>query len=174
MTFLRAALLAMAIGLIPMEAHALQQMRVPFNFQWGESAQRVEQSLQGIKAKIVERKSLQGRNIFVVEGIPQRLLQRTLFYFSSDSLVEIELQYGDSTWDAVKYSQFFDEIRQNIDGKYGIGRLVTREKNREGDVLQTLIGYQWMQGTMSLRLYLFTAEKNEDTARVMSLHYNEI
>jgi len=66
--------------------NAQQQMRVPFNFQWGESASRVEQSLVGIKAKIVERKVVEGRTAFVVEGIPQKQLQRALFYFKNDML----------------------------------------------------------------------------------------
>ena len=140
--------------------HAQQQMRVPFNFQWGESAGRVEQSLTGIKAKIAERKVVDGRTVFVVEGIPQKQLQRALFYFRNDMLNEIELHFGDGTWDTPKYELFFEEVRRNVDSKYGIGRLLTRTRSREGEVLQTLVGYQWMQGSIALRLYLFTAEKN--------------
>jgi hypothetical protein len=148
---------------------AQQQMRVPFNFQWGESPARVEQSLMGIKAKITERKVVEGRTVFVVEGIPQKQLQRALFYF----LNEIELHFGDSSWDSPRYDLFFDEVRRNVDSKYGIGRLLTRSRTREGDVLQTLVGYQWMQGGIALRLYLFTAEKDSNALRVLSLHYKE-
>ncbi len=153
--------------------NAQQQMRVPFNFQWGESASRVEQSLVGIKAKIVERKVVEGRTAFVVEGIPQKQLQRALFYFKNDMLNEIELQFGDTSWDTPKYDLFFDEVRRNVDSKYGMGRLLTRSRNREGDVLQTLVGYQWLQGSMTLRLYLFTAEKSLNALRILSLHYKE-
>jgi hypothetical protein len=174
MNFFRTVLLSLILGCLVPAAQAAQQMKVPFNFQWGESPQRVEQSLLGIKAKIVERKIVQGRSVIVVEGIPQKLLEKTLFFFSNDSLVEIELQYGDSTWDSAKYAQFFDEIRQNIDMKYGPGRLVTREKTREGDVLQTLIGYQWIQSPISLRLFFFTADRDGESVRVMSLHYKEV
>jgi len=174
MNFFRTVLLILLMGCLAPAVHAAQQMKVPFNFQWGESTQRVEQSLIGIKAKIVERKIVQGRSVIVVEGIPQKLLEQTLFYFSNDSLVEIELQYGDSTWDSAKYAQFSDEIRQNIDMKYGPGRLVTREKTREGDVLQTLIGYQWIQSPISLRLFFFTADRDGESVRVMSLHYKEV
>jgi hypothetical protein len=153
--------------------NAQQQMRVPFNFQWGESASRVEQSLVGIKAKIVERKVVEGRTAFVVEGIPQKQLQRALFYFKNDMLNEIELQFGDASWDTPKYGLFFEEVRRNVDSKYGMGRLLTRSRNREGDVLQTLIGYQWLQGSITLRLYLFTAEKSLNALRILSLHYKE-
>jgi len=152
---------------------AQQQMRVPFNFQWGESASRVEQSLMGIKAKITERKVVQGRSVLVVEGIPQKQLQRALFYFRNDMLNEIELHFGDNSWDSPRYDLFFEEVRRNVDSKYGIGRLLTRTRSREGDVLQTLVGYQWLQGSISLRLYLFTAEKEPNALRVLSLHYKE-
>lgn len=153
--------------------HAEQQMRVPFNFQWGDSAARVEQSLVGIKARITERRVVEGRTMFVVEGIPQKQLQRALFYFRNDMLNEIELHFGDSSWDSPRYDLFFEEVRRNVDSKYGIGRLLTRSRNREGDVLQTLVGYQWMQGGIALRLYLFTAEKDASALRVLSLHYKE-
>jgi hypothetical protein len=153
--------------------NAQQQMRVPFNFQWGESASRVEQSLVGIKAKIVDRKVIEGRTAFVVEGIPQKQLQRALFYFKNDMLNEIELQFGDASWDTPKYDLFFEEVRRNVDSKYGMGRLITRSRNREDDVLQTLIGYQWLQGSITLRLYLFTAEKSLNALRILSLHYKE-
>ena len=173
MRFLGCILFLLAgLGFSP-AVHAEQQMRVPFNFQWGESPTRVEQSLVGIKAKIIERKVVEGRTVFVVEGIPQKQLQRALFYFRNDMLNEIELHFGDSSWDSPRYDLFFDEVRRNVDSKYGIGRLLTRSRNREGDVLQTLVGYQWMQGSIALRLYLFTAEKDANALRILSLHYKE-
>jgi len=152
---------------------AQQQMRVPFNFQWGESPARVEQSLMGIKAKITERRVVEGRSVLVVEGIPQKQLQRALFYFRNDMLNEIELHFGDNSWDSPRYDLFFEEVRRNVDSKYGIGRLLTRSRNREGDVMQTLVGYQWVQGGISLRLYLFTAERDSNALRLLSLHYKE-
>lgn len=173
MRFLRCVLILLPLLFFTDVGNAQQQMRVPFNFQWGESASRVEQSLVGIKAKIVERKVVEGRTAFVVEGIPQKQLQRALFYFKNDMLNEIELQFGDAAWDSPKYDLFFEEVRRNVDSKYGMGRLLTRSRNREGDVLQTLIGYQWLQGSITLRLYLFTAEKSLNALRILSLHYKE-
>ena len=167
------AILVAILCLFPKAASALQEMRVPFNFQWGDSQKNVEKYIQGTKARIVERKIVGGRTVLVVEGIPQKLLLRTLFYFESDALSEIELQYGDASWDNLKYGEFYDEIRQNIDSKFGSGRLLTREKSRDGDVLQTLFGHQWTQGHMTLRLFLYTANKDSETIRVMSLHYKD-
>lgn len=155
-------------------ARSEEEIRVPFNFQWGESAQRLEESLAKVQARVVERKTVQNRNVLVVEGIPQKLLQRVLFYFDSDSLNEIELHYGDSSWDSVQYAQFFDQTRRNIDNRYGMGRVIARQKTREGEILQTLIGYQWVQATTSLQLFLYTAEKQAESIRVLSLHYKGV
>lgn len=151
--------------------HAVEEIKVPFNFQWGESAQRLEDSLKRVQARVVERKTVQNRQCLVVEGIPQKLLQRALFYFESDALNEIELQYGDPSWDSTQYGTFFDQTRRNIESKYGIGRVVARQKTREGDVLQTLIGYQWVQDVATLALYYYTAESGADSYRLLSLHY---
>ena len=151
-----------------------EEIRVPFNFQWGESAQRLEESLSKVQARVVERKTVQNRNVLVVEGIPQKLLLRVLFYFDSDSLNEIELHYGDTSWDSVQYAQFFDQTRRNIDNRYGMGRVIARQKTREGEILQTLIGYQWVQATTSLQLFLYTAEKGAESIRVLSLHYKGV
>ncbi|MCX6972222.1 MAG: hypothetical protein NTV93_19010 [Verrucomicrobia bacterium] len=155
-------------------ARSEEEIRVPFNFQWGESAQRLEESLAKVQARVVERKTVQNRNVLVVEGIPQKLLQRVIFYFDSDSLNEIELHYGDSSWDSVQYAQFFDQTRRNIDNRYGMGRVIARQKTREGEILQTLIGYQWVQATTSLQLFLYTAEKEAESIRVLSLHYKGV
>lgn len=171
----RAVVLA-CVAWVILPALEAAQMRVPFNFQWGESAARVEKSLEGIKARIVDRKTIQNRQVLAVQGIPQKNLVRALFYFSNDALNEIELQYGDPSWDTPRYATFFDEVRRNVDIKYGTGRMIVRDKTRDPDtdILQTLIGYQWIQGYMSLRLFLFTGEKADQGYRVLSLHYKEV
>jgi hypothetical protein len=154
-------------------AHAVTEIQVPFNFQWGDPVKRIEQSLSGTKANIVERTKTSGGETIVVQGIPQRHLERTVFYFKNGGLSEVELQYGNKTWDIVQYERFFDEVRRNVDKKYGPGRLMLRDRNREQDVLLTLAGYQWIQGFMSLRLFFYTAEKNGESIKVLSLHYRE-
>ncbi len=152
-------------------ARAVEEIKVPFNFAWGEAAQRLEDSLKRVQARVVDRKKVRNRQCLVVEGIPQRLLQRALFYFDSDALNEIELHYGDSAWDADRYGDFFDQTRRNIETKYGIGRVVARQKTRDGDILETLIGYQWTQDTTTLVLYYYTADNGADSYRLLSLHY---
>lgn len=150
---------------------AAEEIKVPFNFQWGESAGRLEESLKRVQARVVERKPVGNRQCLVVQGIPQPLLQKALFYFENDSLNEIELHYGDPKWDSTRYGEFFDQTRRNIEGKYGIGRVIARQKTRESDVLQTIIGYQWTQEITTLSLYYYTAERGADSYRLLSLHY---
>ena len=172
MLFRRLALFTVLAGFFAAPSlPAVEEIKVPFNFQWGESAQRLEDSLKRVQATVVERKLVQSRQCLVVEGIPQKLLQRALFYFDNDSLNEIELHYGDPTWDSTQYGNFFDQTRRNIESKYGIGRVIARQKTREGDVLQTIIGYQWLQDTTTLELYYYTAERASDSYRLLSLHY---
>jgi hypothetical protein len=160
-----------ALCMLVSPVRAVEEIKVPFNFIWGEAAQRLEDSLKRVQAKVVDRKKVRNRQCLVVEGIPQRLLQRALFYFDNDALNEIELHYGDSSWDSSRYGDFFDQTRRNIENKYGIGRVVARQKTRDGDVLETLIGYQWTQDTTTLVLYYYTAENNTDSYRLLSLHY---
>jgi len=52
--------------------------------------------------------------------------------------------------------------------------VIARQKTRTGEVLQTLIGYQWIQGTSSLRLFFYTAEKSSQSLHVLSLHYKGV
>ncbi|HEY5812299.1 MAG TPA: hypothetical protein VIT23_06575, partial [Terrimicrobiaceae bacterium] len=165
------SLVVLASVLLASVGRAAEEIKVPFNFQWGEAAQRLEDSLKRVQARVVDRKKVRNRQCLVVEGIPQRLLQRALFYFDSDSLNEIELHYGDGSWDSNRYGTFFDQTRRNIEAKYGVGRVVARQKTRDGDVLETLIGYQWTQDTTTLVIYYYTAESGDDSYRLLSLHY---
>ncbi len=171
MNLLRYLILALALTWAGGNLRAVEEIKVPFNFQWGENAQRLEDSMTRVQAKVVERKTVGGRQCLVVEGIPQKLLIRALFYFDNDSLNEIELHYGDPAWDSTQFGNFFDQTRRNIEGKYGIGRVIARQKTRDGEILQTLIGYQWTQDTTTLCLYYYTAEQSADSYRVLSLHY---
>jgi hypothetical protein len=167
----RISFLALIGVLVAIRVSAVDEIKVPFNFTWGEAEQRLEDGLKRVQARVVDRKQVRNRQCLVVEGIPQRLLQRALFYFENDSLGEIELHYGDSSWDSERYGTFFDQTRRNIERKYGLGRVVARQKTREGEVLETLIGYQWTQDVTTLVLYYYTAENGPDSFRLLSLHY---
>ena len=168
------AILVAILCLVAGEASAVQEMKPPFGMTWGASQKSVEKILLGTKAKIVGRKDLKGRTAVEVEGIPQKHLLKAFFYFDSDALSEIELQYGCAEWDSARSNDFWDGAKNNIDSKYGDGRLVANEKNRENDIKQSLTGYKWTQAYMSLRLFLYTAEKDSDFLQRVSLHYKQM
>lgn len=148
------------------------EIKIPWGFQWGESEMSVEQALQQAKTNIVKRTKMSDREVLVVAGFVQRLLQQALFYFQNDGLNEIELQYGNKKWTASQFSDFFDQTRSNIENKYGPGRVITQQKTRDNqEVLETIIGYQWTQVSATLQLFLFTAERGNESFRVVSLHY---
>lgn len=156
----------------PEQSPTPDQIRIPWGFQWGETEAHVEQSLQQAKTTVVARKKIGDRDILVVSGFIQRLLQQALFYFQNDSLNEIELQYGGKDWTDAQYRNFFDQTRANIEAKYGPGRVIVQQKSRESQgVLATIIGYQWTQVSATLQLFLFTAEKDNTSYSIVSLHY---
>lgn len=148
-----------------------EEIRPPFGFQWGESSGRLEKMLKESNAHVVEREDTEEGLRLTVEGITQRLLVKAYFIFERDTLTEIELIYGDPSWDSKQYTEFFDQTRRHIDRRYGNGRLIARTKSTQNGVAHSLIGYQWTQAGASLQLFLFMAEKGAETTRTLSLHY---
>jgi hypothetical protein len=111
-------------------------------------------------------------------GVGDTLLRKSLFTFKEGSLVEVELQYGDPSWDSEKTLDFFDRTRRRIDERYGSGTLlVNKVKERPtGDniprsVTYTLIIYQWIQPAVALELNFYSVEDEEKSYRLVSLHY---
>ncbi|MFV0415847.1 MAG: hypothetical protein ACK5NG_05715 [Chthoniobacterales bacterium] len=149
-----------------------REIKPPFGLYWGESANRLEGILEKSKAKIIEKKTVDGRLCIVATGIPQKLLLRTTFYFENNALEEVELNYGDPNWDPLKYLDFFDKTRRHLDNRYGSGKLIARTRTDNKGFISSLSGYQWVQPGSSLQLFLFTAEEGLNKIRVLSMHYS--
>jgi hypothetical protein len=49
--------------------------------------------------------------------------------------------------------------------------VLARDKKPEGDVMQTIVGYQWQQQASSIQLFFFSAERNNEVFRSISVHY---
>ncbi len=159
--------LALAAGI----AEAAEEIKVPFNFRWGDPPALVESTVTKAKAEVVEEKEIDNRRAIIVEGHPDPRLKRSIFYFVNDALAEVELQYADPSWDTSKLNAIFEQTRRNLDRKYGTSRNISRSKTREDGVVQTVLGYQWTQSYTSLRLFLYLAEKDADSFRMLSYHY---
>src|SRR5438034_9663588 len=86
-------------------ARAMNELLPPFGFRWGDPPRRVEAVLSGAKAKIVERKQDGSRSIWTVEGVVHRGLQRTIFTFKYDKLIEVALQYEYPDWSIERFNR---------------------------------------------------------------------
>ena len=102
----------------------------------------------------------------------QVALQRTIVYFGSEkNLVEVELQYQQADWDLVAYEQFLESARQRLEDLYGPATVLAKDKKPEGDVMQTIVGYEWKKPASSIQLFFYSAERNTEIYRSVSLHY---
>ena len=138
----------------------LDELLPPFGFRWNDSMRHVEDVLHQAKAKIVSREKKESRETWTVEGLVHSGLKRTLFTFKDRSLREVELQYEYPEWWGIeKYNEHLGNVRKFFDEKYGTGKLVSRARDNNTDVIQTLVGYQWMVGTTMLEVFYFSVEE---------------
>jgi len=167
---------AVALALInsAVPARAVDDIPPPFGFHWNDSMTRVEQVLVGAKAKIVTRDRKDKRDVWTVEGLVQPGLKRTLFTFRDGALVEVELQYEYPDWSIERYNDRMGEIRRYFDAKFGTGKLVSRARDTDSDVIQTLVGYQWIVGGTMLELFYFSAQRDMMVFRSITVTYKAI
>jgi hypothetical protein len=147
----------------------------PFGFRWGDGPRRVEAVLNGAKARINDRRQEGNRTIWNVNGLVHPGLRQTVFTFRDDKLIEVELQYEFNDWSIERYNEQMGVIRRYFDSKYGVGKLVSRTgADSDGDVVQTLVGYQWMVGATMLELFYFSAEKPPHAFRTITVDYKSL
>jgi hypothetical protein len=156
-------------------AEGAAELLPPFGFRWGDAPRRVEAVLNGAKARINERKQEGNRTIWTVEGLVHPGLRQTLFTFREDKLIEVELQYEYPDWSIERYNEQMGTVRRYFDSKYGVGKLVSRARDSDSsDVMQTLVGYQWMVGATMLEVFYFSAEKPPHTFRTITVDYKAL
>jgi hypothetical protein len=155
-------------------ASAAEDIPPPFGFKWNDSMTKLDQVLAGAKAKIVSREKKEKREIWTVEGLVQPGLRRTLFIFRDGFLVEVELQYEYPDWTIERYNERMGEVRRYFDAKFGTGKLVSRSRDTDSDVVQTLVGYQWIVGGTMLELFYFSAQRDQLVFRSITVSYKAI
>jgi hypothetical protein len=164
----------LSMSFVPRPFGAGEELLPPFGFRWNDSMARVDAVLHGAKAKIVSREKKENREIWTVEGLVHPGLKRTLFTFKGRALFEVELQYEYPDRTIEWYNQRMGEIRKYFDEKYGTGKLVSRSRDTDTDVIQTLVGYQWMVGTTMLELFYFSAQHDSLIYRTISVDYKAL
>jgi hypothetical protein len=160
-----------ALLLATASACAFEDIPPPFGFRWNDPSGKVEQVLVAAKARITSREQKERREVWTVEGLVQPGLKRTLFQFKEGFLVEVELQYEYDKWTIENYNNRMGEIRRYFDGKFGTGKLVSRTRDTDSDVVQTLVGYQWMVGGTMLELFYFSAQREQLVYRTITVTY---
>ncbi len=170
----RSLFLLLLFCVVSTAANAAEELLPPFGFRWNDSISQVERVLQGAKASIVAREKKENREVWTVEGLVHPGLKRTLFTFKQGSLFGVELQYEYPDWTIEKYNQRMGDIRRYFDAKYGTGKLVSRARDSDSDVIQTLVGYQWMVGTTMLELFYFSAQHDDLVFRTISVDYKAL
>ena len=174
------ALLMPGVGAVAQQ-QALKEIKIPYALTWGDSIEKVRGMITAVKARETSciEKSI-GKVILEAEGlsIGDTLLKKSLFTFKDGSLIEVELQYDDPSWDAEKTVDFFDRTRRRIDDRYGLGTLLVNKvkehpagDNIPKEMTYTLIIYQWSQPTVNLELNYYSVEEKEKFLRLVSLHY---
>src|SRR2546428_974847 len=153
---------------------AAEELFPPFGFRWNDPMPKVEAVLNGAKARIVSREKKENRETWTVEGLVHPGLKRTLFTFKQGSLFGVELQYEYDNWTIERYNERMGEIRRYFDDKYGTGKLVSRTRDTDSDVIQTLVGYQWMIGATMLELFYFSAQHDSLVYRTISVDYKAL
>jgi hypothetical protein len=166
------ALILFLLCAIP--ARAAEDIPPPFGFKWNDSMTKLETVLAGAKAKIISRDKKEKRDVWTVEGLVQPGLRRTLFIFRDGFLVEVELQYEYPDWTIERYNDRMGEIRRYFDAKFGTGKLVSRSRDLDSDVVQTLVGYQWIVGGTMLELFYFSAQRDQLLFRSITVSYKAI
>lgn len=148
-----------------------EEISPPFGLDWQQPSEQIAKLLKGVKATITERRQIDGREAWTVEGLLQANLKRALFYFKDGGLVEVELQYLNDDWTSMKYNDFMAQVRRKIEQRFGTGKLIARQRSAERGVMQTVVGYKWNQNNTAIQLFYYCAEGSSYTYRAVSVHY---
>jgi hypothetical protein len=172
MRHLSVVLLAFFLAALPVRA--ADDLLPPFGFRWNDSMSRVDAVLKGAKARVISRDKKEGREVWTVEGLVHPGLKQTVFTFKDRALYGVQLLY-EYDWTIERYNERMGQLRKFFDEKYGTGKLVSRSRDTDTDVIQTLVGYQWMVGATMLQLFYFSAEQGSDHVyRAISVDYKAL
>jgi len=157
--------------------YGVQQIKVPLGCSWGDDREQLNELIHSGGLKMISSETIPAtqKKLITVKGIIGTALKQNIFVFQKEELVEIEYQYGDNSWDAKKYQEFFDNFRRMFESKYGLGTQLTKtnipQNNSSGVITSTISGYEWTQSFCILDLFYYTAEQNNQHYRLISVHY---
>ncbi|KAB2644985.1 MAG: hypothetical protein DVB29_00010 [Verrucomicrobia bacterium] len=149
------------------------EIKVPLGLVWGDSIENLEEMARPGGFSITHREEVAEKTIITVHGLLGTALRENLFVFQKNALIEIEYRYGDPSWSAQQYQDFFDSFRRMYDAKYGTStQLISINSKRQKELTISLTGYQWVDSTCVLDLFYYSAEQSKERVyRLVSLHY---
>ncbi len=74
-------------------------------------------------------------------------------------------------WTLGQFGEFMEQIKQELDLKYGRGVVLAHSRGPEKDVSQTVVGYRWQQPKQALDLVFYSAERQPLAFRLLSMRY---
>ncbi len=143
----------------------------PFGLSGVETRDRIAELIDEAHVRLVQKETVDGTETWTVEGFDQPGLSAVLFRFGGENLEEVELQYGEPTWTINQYGEFMEEIKQELDHKYGRAEILAHSRGPEKDVSQTVVGYRWEHPGEALDLVYYSAEREPLAFRLLSMHY---
>jgi hypothetical protein len=172
---LKTLFLTLVLGCaVALPSGGAEEIKPPFGLHWGETMTRLERLLEGAHAKIIVRRKVDGRDVWETEGILPNDLQRTLFYFTNNELVEVELQYKTDDWPEEKYNTFMSDVKRKLEAKFGDAQLITRREEPHGAIVEKVEGWKWNKNNMAIELFYFSAQNATQVFRTLSVHYKTL
>jgi len=166
------ALVAGLTGLADVRPALSQMVDPPFGFYWAAGQKETEKVISRNGARVVGKAIVQGRETWTIKGLIEPALWRTIVYFGTKKdLVEVELDYQHPNWDLVAYKEFLNGILRRLESKYGPATVLGKDTKTHGGTMETIVGYEWQNASGSIQLFFFSAERNSNVYRSVSLHY---
>ena len=148
---------------------------MPLGCSWGDPPERLEELIHSGGLTLVSSENPSSdKKVETVHGVVGTALKQNLFVYEKNGLVEIEYQYDEKNWSEKSSQDFFDNFRRMFDAKYGPGiQLINKldQQSNQGEIITSIIGYQWTQASCVLELFYYTAKQKDQTYRLISLHY---
>jgi hypothetical protein len=144
----------------------------PLGLRWGETKEELAMRMQQAGARIVTRSKVDDKDAWTIEGIDQPALRQTIAYFDErKTLVEVELQYGDSQWTIDAYKAFVASVTARLESYYGDPEVLERDRRPNGKGVETIAGYRWQTDTKGVLLFFYSLEQGKNAYVTVSLHY---
>lgn len=150
----------------------------PFGLSWGETPENLQNWIKTNRYHSTTRTLPQSRTLIDIDGpFPHARFSKIRATFQKTQLVEIELQFNEISKEpspSPKQEILTKSlaIKQQIDSKFGIGKMIKNDNGTDNGLHWTYIEQIWTDEEHCIRLAIFTAEQPlTGSMATASLHY---